>query len=126
MSHGYFRLYKAKKVKTTPNIYVDHLENPEVIKLCENYLKFHKKELIIQDALSGWGVVAAFVKNGCGIGLLPEFIMDGNKEVEEVNFKISLIEYKICALKLKGTSFSRAVRAFLDQLNDVKKNKAST
>ncbi len=123
LSQGYFRFYKAKKVKVPSSLYVDHLENPEVIKLCANYLKFHKKELVIQDALSGWGVVATFVQNGCGIGLLPDFIMDKNREIEEVDFKLPLMEYKICALKLKGTFLSRATRAFLDQLNDLKKNK---
>lgn len=118
LSKGCFRLYQAKGAKKTPGIFVDHEENAEVILLRKQHKERYGKELVIQDALSGWGLIAAFVQMGCGTGFVPEFILKGKKDVKEVKWDIPPIEYTICVLKLKGTVLSRAAKAFLDILKD--------
>lgn len=118
LSKGCFRLYQAKGAKKTPGIFVDHEENAEVILLKKQYKERYGEELIIQDALSGWGLIAAFVQMGCGSGFLPEFILKDKKDVKEVKWDTPPIKYTIVVLKLKGTVLSRAVKAFLEILKD--------
>lgn len=115
---GSFRLYRAKKAKTSPGIFIDHYENPEVLQLRKSYKEHSGKELLIQAALSGWGLVATFVQMGCGTGFLPDFIFRGNSNVKEVPLKIPPIEYTISALWLKGSHLTRACHAFLDILKE--------
>lgn len=116
LSKGCFRLYTAKGVKASSGILIDHEESSEVLGLRKMYAEKYKKELIIQEVLSGWGLVAKFVQMGCGTGFLPEFIFDGNKDVKEVKLDIPPIEYTICAFKAKAMPLSRASQIFLDIL----------
>lgn len=113
LAKGYFRFYKKKGIKNCSEVFIDHPENAEVIEFSTRYYKQFKKAFVFQDNLSGWGMVATFVQNGCGIGFLPDFIFKENKGIEEVDFGVPLIEYHICAFKLKGTALSRAAKAVL-------------
>lgn len=117
---GYYRLYQTKEQKKGSGILVDHLENPEVIALRKNYFERYKKELVIEEALSGWGIVASFVKKGYGTGFLPDFILKGSSGLKEVKLDLPKMEYEICAFKIKGSQLTRAEQAFWDFLSPQK------
>ncbi len=111
---GHFRLYKAKGVKKSDKVIVDHAANAEVVEQRKRYHKRYGKELAIQEELSGWAMVATFVQMGLGVGYLPDFIFQGNSKVQEVILDLPLIEYQIGAFWLKGTQLSRAACAMLE------------
>jgi len=113
---GTFRLYIAKGAKKGEGIFVDHEENEEVAELKRRYAAHYHKELVIQEALSGWALCARFVEMGIGMAYLPDFIYAGTKAVQEVKLDIAPIEYQISAFWLKGTPLSRAPTAFLEEL----------
>jgi DNA-binding transcriptional LysR family regulator len=119
LSKGKFHLYKLKDIcPTTQGIFVDHPDTFEVAALRKSYFEAHNKTLIIQEALTGWGMVASFILNGCGVGFLPEFVFLGNESVSIVDFDIPPIEYSICAIKLKSTILSTATLSVLKALKD--------
>jgi LysR family transcriptional regulator, carnitine catabolism transcriptional activator len=118
LSSGNFHLYKTKGIIENNGIFVDHSETFEVLNLRKIYFETYKKELVIQEALSGWGMVATFVLNGYGLGFLPEFIFSGNQNVEKVDFDFPPISYKICAFKLKGSTLPVAAEAILKTMNE--------
>lgn len=111
---GHFRLYKAKGVKKHSGILIDHAENIEVVQLRKMYQERYGKELMIQEELSGWAMVATFVQMGCGAGFVPDFIFRTFSNVQEVKLDLEPLEYSICAFWLKGMQLSRSSRAFLD------------
>lgn len=116
LKKGCFRFFKKREGASGEGLLIDHYESDEVKELKCRYLNKYKKELIVQEALSGWAMVEKFVQNGCGIGFLPDFITSEDDLLEEVNFKIPLIKYEICIFKLKGTSLSRASKAVIELL----------
>lgn len=113
---GHFRLYKAKGTKKTSGILIDHLENAEVAMLRKMHQERYGKELLIQEELSGWAMVATFVQMGCGTGFLPDFIFQKNSNVQEVKLDLPFIEYTISAFWLKGCKLTRASTALLQAL----------
>lgn len=118
LSNGHFHLYKAKGTAENHGIFVDHPDSYEVTVLRKKYFETHQKELILEEALSGWGMVATFVLNGCGIGFLPEFIFAGNDHVEKVEFDLPPIAYSLCAFTIKGATLSLAAEAVLKLLEE--------
>lgn len=74
---------------------------------------------LIQAELSGWEDVARFTEVGMGVGLLPDYIVSGNRysTLKIYPQAIPHFEYEICAIYKKGASLSRGAYAFLDQLN---------
>lgn len=115
--NGCFRLYRAKGVKANDGVFVDHLENAEVIELQKRYRARYNKALTIQEELSGWAMCARFVEMGIGTAYLPDFIFSGDSRVQEVKLDIVRIEYQISAFWLKGHSLTRASLAFLERLS---------
>ncbi len=110
---GCFYLYKAKGAKRCGKILVDHATNPEVIELRRSFQARYNKELIIQDELSGWAMVATFVQMGIAEGFLPDFIFKESPLVQKITLDLPCIEYQIAAFWLKGRPLSRAAKAFL-------------
>jgi DNA-binding transcriptional LysR family regulator len=110
---GHFRLYKAKGTKRSGKVLVDHATNQEVIEFRKLHHVRYGKDLVIQDELSGWAMVATFVQMGIAEGFLPDFIFQNNPAVQEIKLDLPYIEYQIAAFWLKGHALSRASKAFL-------------
>lgn len=116
LKQGYFKLYRRKEGSISDCIFFDHYENEEVKEFFCRYNNKYKKEIPSHEALSSWGMVERFVQNGAGIGYLPDFILSGNDLIEEVDMRVSLIRYEICAFKLKGSVLTRSCSAVVEEL----------
>lgn len=119
LKKGCFRFFKKRGKTSGEGILIDHDESEEVKELRCRYFNKYKKELVIQETLSGWAMVEKFVQKGCGIGFLPDFIISEDEMIEEVDLKIPLIKYEICIFKLKGSSLSHASKAVIEMLNNL-------
>lgn len=112
---GTFQLYHSEKL-SHPNIdegiLIDHHTNDEVVKFKRKYKRKYRKELNIQLELSGWGMVHQFVRNGIGIGYLPDFIAD--KELNTYPIELTPQKYKIVAVFSKGAKPTRSARALME------------
>lgn len=111
LKKGFFKLFQKKGAKVDNQILIDHEKNLEVIELRKRYYERYGKPLEVKEALSGWALVLRFIEMGYGMGYLPDFMGDGLKEVK---LDVKSIRYNISIVRLKGSPYTRAEKAFID------------
>lgn len=73
-----------------------------------------KKPLTVRGELSGWTMIASFIRKGMGIGLIPDFMA----EDDWILFKCPKVEYEIWAIRPKGQQLLTPAAAFLDTFTE--------
>jgi len=116
LHRGYFKVY-TKKTSLHEGVLVDSKEGLNVDFLKKLYFKRYRKELMIKEELDSWEVVARFVEAGMSCGLLPDYLLEGNRYpgISPWQKKFPSIAYEVVAIYPKGSKLSRTARAYLEK-----------
>lgn len=113
---GKYRLYVSSKCEDPINLgfLLDSEERTETNLLKKAYKKLTGNDLPVLMEISSWEVVANLTAEGLGIGLFPDYIAEGKKELLKLySNDIVSIPYRIYAIFAHPNRMSKHIMDFL-------------
>ena len=118
---GNFYLYRKKGDCSDPKekgIFVENSTVPPVKEFQRTCLNHYNSTFPILSEINTWDVIAQYIQKSGGYGLLPDFLMWGNRyqELEKYSPEVLAIPYELCAYVKDKKLLSRSAEIFLERI----------
>lgn len=119
LDQGFFQLFYSDKFNIGKEIQTEYLlteDQKETLLLKDAFRERYKKDLVTQMEISSWEVIANFIEQGIGIGLIPDFLTRGvHRQAKFKVYDLALppLPYNIYAIYPKREQLSKNAQYFL-------------